>query len=329
LSGQDRVLSSSSFRGIFWPVEFRTISASVKMPYHLRGLGARLTWRLGSRGEKEQLMDITDFWMFLATFGGLVAAGIGVPIPEELPIVGAGIWAASDPPVGAWKWFILPTCILGVVISDGLLYGVGRMWGRAILERPWVRRVLPAEKRERIEKNFDVYGVKILLFARVLPGIRSPIFIMAGVMRLPLKRFIFADGIYAIPGVSLLFFLSYWIGDQFKDLVEAFTKEVNHLRPILILIALLGIAAYMIWHFWRKPVSTGDPKELPRIIDKVVEKHSPLDSVIERLAPRKSQEEKKPGPNGQPPGTSADGRARPKEAGEKAEEPPREREGTA
>ena len=42
---------------------------------------------------------------------------------------------------------------------------------------------------------------------------------MAGIMKLPLPKFILADGIYAIPGVSLLFFLAWWFGDQFRDLL--------------------------------------------------------------------------------------------------------------
>jgi membrane protein DedA with SNARE-associated domain len=286
----------------------------------------------------------------LFDFSGVVAAGVGVPIPEELPLVGAGIWVAGDPPVGAWKWLILPICILGVVISDGLLYGVGRFWGPALLNFRWVRKMLPPEKQERIIKNFHDYGVKILLFARLLPGIRSPIFIMAGILKLPLKRFIFADGIYAIPGVSLLFFLSYWLRDQFRDLIVAFEKKVDHARPILILLALVGVAAYLVWHFWRKPVSTGDPKELPPIIDKVVKKHSPLDTVVERLAPgknppspekdqpppapsadgqgarsRESEQGTKPATNSSPPNGAVDGQTRPKES---APEPPRKREET-
>ena len=35
-------------------------------------------------------------------------------------------------------------------------------------------------ERAEIEKNFHDHGIKVLLFARFLPGIRSPIFIMAG-----------------------------------------------------------------------------------------------------------------------------------------------------
>jgi membrane protein DedA with SNARE-associated domain len=128
-----------------------------------------------------------------------------------------------------------------------------------------MKRLMPPEKRTRIEGNFHRYGVKILLFARLLPGIRAPIFITAGTMRLPLKRFLLADGIYAIPGVSLLFFLAFWFTNSFRDLVERAEAKVIQWRPILILAAVVAVTVYFIVHVYRKPVSTGDPQELPLI----------------------------------------------------------------
>jgi membrane protein DedA with SNARE-associated domain len=126
-------------------------------------------------------------------------------------------------------------------------------------------RLMPPEKRAHIEENFHRYGIKILLFARLLPGIRAPIFITAGTMRLPLKRFLLADGIYAIPGVSLLFGLAFWFTNSFRDLVMRAEEKVIQWRPILILAAVVAVTVYFIVHVYRKPVSTGDPKELPLI----------------------------------------------------------------
>jgi membrane protein DedA with SNARE-associated domain len=185
--------------------------------------------------------------------------------------------SSQDPhveaPPRALHWQImLPVCILGVVISDGLLYGMGRIFGRRMLKLPFMARLLPSAKRERIEENFHKYGVLVLLFARFLPAIRSPIFIMAGVMRLPLTRFLIADGIYAIPGVSLLFFLAFWFGDQFRDLVMRAEGRVEKLRPLIILLLIAGVTGYLVSHFLRHPVATGDPREeVPLVGDRVAE----------------------------------------------------------
>jgi membrane protein DedA with SNARE-associated domain len=217
------------------------------------------------------VVDTTALFVYLGVFGMLAAAGLGFPIPEELPIVLAGASVAKgptlDPPVHLHWWIMLPVCILGVVVSDGLLYGIGRSFGTQLLEFRWVqKRLLPPEKRDRIETNFHRYGIKILLIARLLPGIRAPIFVTAGLMRLPLSRFLLADGIYAIPGVTLLFTLAFWFTDQFVELIQRVEHRVETARPLIILIVLTVVSLYMIYSFFRRQVVTGDPtKELPLI----------------------------------------------------------------
>jgi membrane protein DedA with SNARE-associated domain len=166
-----------------------------------------------------------------------------------------------QPPVRLLWWVMLPLLILGVVISDGLLYGMGRFWGPRLLDTRWLKRFIPPERQRRIEENFSRYGVLVLLFARFLPTIRSPIFITAGIMRLPFKRFLMADGLYALPGVSLLFFLAFWFGDAFRNLIFSFERRVASAKPILILLALATFTAYLIYHFFRHPIATGDPRE--------------------------------------------------------------------
>jgi membrane protein DedA with SNARE-associated domain len=256
--------------------------------------------------------DSTAIWFYAGTFCALVAAGLGFPIPEELPIViagaavghvneaprapselplalavtpdapfpGAAPWALlagagaeigelrSSPLPNSLRWWImLPVCIAGVVISDGLLYCVGRFGGRRLLQNRLVARLLTPAKLRRSEENFRKYGILVLLFARFLPGIRSPVFITAGVMRLSFRRFLLADGLYAIPGVSALFFLAFWFGEQFRRFVEG---EVARLKPLLILLAISAIAAYLGYHFLRHPMATGDPREeVPLVGDKV------------------------------------------------------------
>jgi len=247
--------------------------------------------------------DSAALWVYLGIFGSLVAAGLGFPIPEEIPIVTAGVVAghAAEPrihdavlvntlavapdagfpgavpwaglvlaaefepqPVNRVRWWILlPLCILGVVISDMLLYTIGRVWGFRVLTFPWMRRLLPLDRFQKIQNNFQKHGVLILLFARVLPGIRSPIFLTAGIMRLPLRRFLLADGIYAIPGVTLLFGLAFWFTDSFLDLFLRIKHQVDRARGVLILTLIAAAAAYLVVHFLRKPVPVGDPRELP------------------------------------------------------------------
>jgi membrane protein DedA with SNARE-associated domain len=206
-------------------------------------------------------VDSAALWKYLGVFVTLIGAGMGLPIPEELPIVTAGSMTGHPDNQIAW-WIMLPTCIVGVVLGDGILYTIGRLWGYRVLNIRWVRtKLLTPEKRQRIERNFHRYGIWILLGARLLPGIRSPIFLMAGINRLPVTKFLLADGIYAIPGVSMLFFLAYVFTDQFVALFN----RVNAVRPQIIMCVIALVAGYLIRYFQEHPVSTGDPEEVPVI----------------------------------------------------------------
>ncbi len=246
-------------------------------------------------------MSAGELGTYLVVFGLLVAAGMGFPIPEELPIITGGALAGQAPPVPQgpldvtgllavapgggiagslpWAalfrcadpeqvpdtfqvrwWIMLPVCICGVIFSDSLLYGIGRLFGRRLLEHRWLARLLPPDKLTKIEENFHHYGITILLFARFTPGIRAPIFISAGIMRLPLNRFLLADGLYAIPGVTLLFTLAFWFTNSFKELV--LRAEAN-VRFVVIIVVIVGVGIYLLRRFLRKPVPVGDPEELP------------------------------------------------------------------
>ena len=114
-------------------------------------------------------------------------------------------------------------------------------------------------------------------------------FVTAGTMRLPLHRFILADAIAAVAGHSLLFFLAYWGGDAVKTWADVAEAEVQHtIKPLMVLAAIAAVALYLLFHFWKRPVTVGDPKEIPLIGGKVAAKieQSASKSGVQPCAPR-------------------------------------------
>jgi membrane protein DedA with SNARE-associated domain len=216
------------------------------------------------------VFDLSKLHPYLIVFAVNVASGFMAPFPEEITVVGAGVWTASAGDThGYYRWLMLPVALVSVVIGDVVLYTIGLRYGTRLLRYPWVARFFPEAKRQRIERNFHRYGINILLFGRLLPTIRGPLFLTAGMMRLPLLRFLIADGIGAIIGNTLLYFLGFWFGDAFKELIEAIENDLIAYRPIVVLAALVAVTAYLIYHFLRSPVTTGDPKEIPLIGNQV------------------------------------------------------------
>jgi len=219
-------------------------------------------------------------WGYLGVFVGILLTGLGFPMPEELPVVLGGALAGgfAGGNVTIYWWIMLPVCIVGVVIGDSFLYFIGRFWGAKLVERPFVKKhLLTPEKLASITENFHKYGIKILLFARLTPGIRAPIFLSAGITRLPLAHFLIADGIYAIPGVSLLFVLGYFFTDSMIYLIK---HQVEMAKNIVILVVVLGVAGYFTYRFLRRPMVTGNPADMPKIVEPMSQT---LDSVTDKI----------------------------------------------
>jgi membrane protein DedA with SNARE-associated domain len=202
---------------------------------------------------------------YQGVFFALIAAGFGFPIPEELPVISAGVLVGHADTTLLW-YIMLPVVMAGVVIGDGVLYAIGRLYGRRLLNLAWVQRhFVPPDKRAEIERNFAARGIMVLLGARLLPGIRTPIFIMAGVLRVPFGRFMLADAIYAVPMVNVLFWLSYMLTDQ----VLAIFNQINAYRPLVISHLLAGVVGALLYKYvFARHVSTGDPPHVPKIISK-------------------------------------------------------------
>jgi membrane protein DedA with SNARE-associated domain len=230
---------------------------------------------------------------YLGVFLALIAAGFGFPIPEELPVITAGILVGHEDTT--LKWYImLPVVMAGVVIGDGVLYAIGRLWGHKLLDLRWVQRhFVPPEKRAEIEHNFARSGIMVLLGARLLPGIRTPIFIVAGSMRVPLWRFLLADLLYAIPLVNLLFWLSYLLTDQ---VVELFNK-INEYRTLFASHLLAALAGALLYKFVvARHVSTGEPPHVPKIISAPAGAigHA-IESAVEKVTGRHHPADQEPG----------------------------------
>ncbi len=223
--------------------------------------------------------------------------------------IGGLPWVALDRAAPAFKtsppdtihvrwWILLPVCIVGVICSDVLLYASGRYLGDRLLRHRWIAHLMPPQRRQRTEENFHRYGVSILVFGRLVPGIRAPLFLTAGSMHLPLPRFLLADGLGAVVGNSFFFFLGFWLGDSVKTLIVGVEAR---LKPILIIVAVGLVVAYLLWLFLRHPVSTGDPAEVPLIGPQVASHIEHTESTEEHLSSFGEPANKEPSSTSHPP----------------------------
>jgi membrane protein DedA with SNARE-associated domain len=183
------------------------------------------------------------------TYGGiflvLLLAGLGAPLPEELPILAAGALAREA--VIRW-WIALPLCIVGVLAGDMVLYWAGRHWGERLLGWRVVRLVLTEAREHRLLSAYRRHGVKIVVVARHVVGLRAAAFLTAGIARLPFWKFLLVDTAAACVGVPLCFGLAYFFTDQ----LQAVLDDIHRVERWLVLLGLLALAAWITLRVWRK-----------------------------------------------------------------------------
>ena len=133
-------------------------------------------------------------------FIALLLCGVGLPVPEDLVLVTAGVLGSMD----GRHWTVVSVCMYaGVVGGDSLIFFAGRRYGRRFLAWAWFQRIFPPAKHAKVEGLFERHGTTGLFIGRFLPGLRAPLFFTAGLMKVPYVKFLCMDGLAALLSVPV------------------------------------------------------------------------------------------------------------------------------
>ena len=155
----------------------------------------------------EFLQGFDGVTAYAAILGLLLICGLGVPLPEDITLIGAGFLAA----LGAIS---LPGALVagffGVLLGDAILFNLGRRYGRAVFELPGFRRVFTPERVALAERKVLNNSQFICFTARFLPGLRAPIYLTAGIMGVRHSTFYLLDGLAAMVSVPVWVVGGWW-----------------------------------------------------------------------------------------------------------------------
>ena len=128
-----------------------------------------------------------DHVSYLGIIVVLILTGSGLPIPEEIPIVAAGI-ASSVGTLNPWGAFVC--CLIGALAGDSVIYVIGYHFGHSLVTRhPRFAHLLHAEREAKIEEMIRRHGLKVFFLSRFMVGIRAPVYLTAGILRMSFRRF--------------------------------------------------------------------------------------------------------------------------------------------
>jgi len=190
---------------------------------------------------------------YLGFFIGMLLTGCGLPIPEEVFIIGAGIAAHSG-----YHWYILlPVLVAGGLLGDMIMYSLGRFFGKQIFSHPHISHHLTPEREAKMEEKLKQHGFTVMFFSRFLIGVRSSVYITAGILKMSPLRFFINDLIAASVIIPIFFGLAYYFGEAIKPVLED-----AELTLTIIVVPAVIIVAIIFWRRHKKKVAEARQKEM-------------------------------------------------------------------
>ncbi len=198
------------------------------------------------------ILQFGYFGIFLV----LVLGGLGLPVPEEAPIIVAAILARK----GTMHWIpALGSCFAGVLVGDFVVYFLGFFYGEKVLSLPLTRKFLTRAREAQIKGYFHRHGVKILILGRFAVGFRTAAYLTAGILRLPTLKLFLTD----LFAASISTFLMFGLGYAFATKVEEGFNEAKHYITPAIALTLGG---WLLHRYIKGMMRAGQPVGPPVLV---------------------------------------------------------------
>ena len=175
-------------------------------------------------------------------FGILVMASLGIPIPEDIPLIASGVVLANHPEVASWGGTLI-VALLGIMSGDLVLYTFGRLAGPNIVRHRLVRWMITPRRYAWMVAEFHKHGIWACFFGRFIVGVRAVMCMTAGATRYPYWKFFLADCAGATLSIPLFVWLGYWFAGMIPTL-RHWLVGVNSVLAIIIGLAIVGLIVY-------------------------------------------------------------------------------------
>lgn len=173
-------------------------------------------------------------------------ASLGIPIPEDLPLIAAGVMLRMQPGIATWGWTVVVSFV-GIMSGDLVLYYLGRRWGKAVFAHRSVSWLMTPELMKKLDERFHRHGMWMVFFGRFVLGVRAAMCLTAGVTRFPYFRFLLADA----SGAAVTIPLFIGIGYLFAGFIDPVLKHLKSVQLWLFLLVGVPLIAWAVWALLR------------------------------------------------------------------------------
>ena len=184
----------------------------------------------------------------------LVLGGLGLPFPEDATLILCGAFIATGVATPAHALF---ASYSGLILMDLFLYHIGRKYGTMLTEHKRFRKIITREKLLRLEEKFSRWGGLFLLAGRQLVGLRSQVFVVSGVLRMPYAKFLAIDMVSALISMGIMVGIGYAGGHSI--LLAAFSKDMDRIGHLAVAVAAAFVFFFILyWNIKRRRAAKPD-----------------------------------------------------------------------
>ncbi len=192
-----------------------------------------------------QLIDLIQYYGLAFVFINVLALQAGLPFPAYPTLIITGALASRG---GAPVHQLLAIAVAASLIADVAWFYAGRRFGGKVLKTICRLSMSPDSCVRQTESIFARFGVASLAVAKFIPGFASVATSMAGVVRVPLWKFLAFDTVGAVlwSGVAL------GLGYLFRDAINDVLKVFETMGRIGLWLVIGGFLLYAAAKWWQR-----------------------------------------------------------------------------
>lgn len=165
------------------------------------------------------MFNVTDIvqsgglWLIAAFLFSEVGLFLGFFLPGDTLLIAAGIYAKEGKlSIAA----VIIVAALAAIAGDSTAYFIGRKLGPRVF-RNQDSVIFRPDHVKRAEAFYEKYGSKTLLIAHFLPVIRTFSPLLAGVAKMPYRRFLVFDAIGDTAWALIVTLVGYYVGSRIPN----------------------------------------------------------------------------------------------------------------
>ena len=168
------------------------------------------------------------------------------PIPSEIIMPLGGFFVYQQK---LNFFFLVFSGLFGTILGSLPWYYLGKLVNEKRLSNFLDKkgRYLGISSNDLIKSKrwFEKYGVSLVFWGRLVPGIRTLISVPAGIELMPLKKFLIWTTFGSLIWVALLTYAGYVFGENYT-IIETYLVQIKYvIKPILILIILYFLIKFI------------------------------------------------------------------------------------